>query len=196
MLALGRELELLQPNKINSYSENTMQPELQQSENVNVNADDCWCYILDGNAVKDRIRQCLGIAKRNTLNLCLALMAMDGLDLCLQQQGYQKTDQVLIDIIQEIQDHLRECDWVAYWEKNQFLMVIFSDAEGAKIALERIVKAFQNREIYFDNAVITYNGKIGFTQVHHNEHMNACLERMETAVDNSQRENKSLFFLS
>ncbi|MDC0839949.1 diguanylate cyclase [Limnospira fusiformis KN01] len=181
-------------DEINSYSQIPTQPELQDSEYLN--SKDCFCCVSEPRAVKNRINQCLGIAKRHSLPVSLALMGMEGLDLCLQQQGYQKTDQVLMELIQEIQDHLRECDWVAYWGNNQFVMVIFSDPPGAKIALKRIWQAFKSREIHLDDAVITCSARIGFTQVHHNEHMNACLERMESALHKAKTTNKALAFLA
>ncbi|XDE60922.1 GGDEF domain-containing protein [Arthrospira platensis BEA 1257B] len=160
-------------DETNSYSQIPTQPELQDSEYLN--SRDCFCCVSEPRAVKNRIHQCLGIAKRHSLPVSLALMGMEGLDLYLQQQGYQKTDQVLMELTQEIQDHLRECDWVAYWGNNQFVMVIFSDPPGVKIALKRIWQAFKSREIHLDDAVITCYPRIGFTKVHHNEHMNACL---------------------
>lgn len=148
------------------------------------------------NAVKDRIHQCLGIAKRNSLPLCLALMAIDGLDLRLQQQEKEKTDQVLLELIEEIQDNLRESDWVAYWGNNEFIMIIFAPPKGAKIALERIFKAFKNREITCnENTVIPCQGKIGFTEVQPNEHMNACLDRIEQALHRSRESDRVLVFL-
>lgn len=156
----------------------------------------CCCYMINRNAVKDRIRQCLGIAKRNTLSLCLALMAIDGLDLRLQQQGQEKTEQVLLELIEEIQDNLRESDWVAYWGNNEFVMVIFAPPKGAKIALERIFKAFKNRKITCENnAVIPCQGKIGFTEVQPNEHMNACLDRIEKALHRSRESDRYFVFL-
>ncbi|CDM97040.1 putative diguanylate cyclase [Limnospira indica PCC 8005] len=192
--ASSKEWVTLPPDEINSYSQIPTQPELQDSEDIN--SRDCFCSVSEPRAVKNRIKQCLGIAKRNTLPVSLALMGIEGLDLCLQQQGYQKTDQVLMELIQEIQDHLRECDWVAYWGNNQFVMVIFSDPQGAKIALKRIWQAFKSRKMNLDDAVITCSARIGFTQVHHNEHMNACLERMESALYKAKTTNKALAFLA
>ncbi|MGC9526960.1 MAG: GGDEF domain-containing protein [Limnospira sp.] len=152
--------------------------------------------MVSRNAVKDRIRQCLGIAKRNSLPLCLALMAIDGLDLRLQQQGKEKTEQVLIELIEEIQYNLRESDWVAYWGNNQFVMVIFAPPKGAQIALERIFEAFKNRELTgHQNTIIPCQGKIGFTQVQPNEHMNACLDRIEQALHRSRKSERALVFL-
>jgi diguanylate cyclase (GGDEF)-like protein len=147
------------------------------------------------NAVKNRIKQCLGIAKRNALPLCLALMALDGLDLRLQQQGQEKTDQMVLDLIQEMQDNLRESDWVAYWGNNEFIMVIFAPHQGAQIALERISQAFFDRKIYCNGGAIPYRGKIGFTEVHPNEHMNACLDRIEQALHRSRESDRKLIFL-
>ncbi|WP_431620846.1 GGDEF domain-containing protein [Limnospira platensis CENA597] len=194
ILASSKEWITLPPDEMNSYSQIPTQSDLQESEHLN--SKDCFCSVSDDRAVQNRIKQCLGIAKRNSLPVSLALMGMEGLDLCLQQQGYHKTDQVLMELIQEIQDHLRECDWVAYWGNNQFVMVIFSDPQGAKIALKRIWQAFKSRDIHLDDAVITCSARIGFTQVHPNEHMNACLERMEDALKKAKTENKALAFLS
>lgn len=178
---------------MDSYSQTPTQSDLQESEHLN--NKDCFCSVSEPSVVRNRIKQCLGIAKRNSLPVCLALMGMEGLDLCLQQQGYYKTNRVLMQLIQEIQDHLRECDWVAYWGNNQFVIVVFSDPQGAKIALKRIWQAFEIRDIHLDDVVITCSARIGFTQVHPNEHMNACLERMEDALFKAKKQNKALAFL-
>lgn len=144
---------------------------------------------------EDRLRQCLSIATRYQLPLCIALIKIEGLKFNGVKELSSAEPQIL-ELAQQLTEILRGSDWAVHWGDNEFLLTIFSEVEGTKIALERISESLNHPEHLTSNFPQTLAPlAIGFTQVQRNEHYLACVDRANQALQKAQAINQSCVYL-
>ncbi len=155
-------------------------------------------FLFHKETAEDRLRQCLSIATRYRLPLCIALLRIEGLELDKIEELSSYEPQIL-KLVQQLTEILRDSDWAAHWTDNQFILTIFSEVGGTKIALDRILKRLNHPETSISTmsnsppafAPIT----VGFTKVQINEHYLACVDRANQALQKAQASNQSCIYL-
>lgn len=166
-------------------------------------SQEIYNYLFQKEIAEDRLRQCLSIATRYNLPLCIAIIKIDRLKFNGLREFISPEPQIL-DLSQQLTDILRGSDWAAHWKNNEFLLAIFSEVEGTKIALERILERLNHSENLVSDShyVMQQSGDyaipslaIGFTQVQRNEHYLACVDRANQALQKAQVINQSCVYL-
>lgn len=145
-------------------------------------AEDFLTGLHNRRAAEDRLRQCLSLVARDKLTVCVALMDIDWFKQINDQYGHSTGDQVLITLSRHLKQLLRESDWAARWGGEEFLLVLFSGIEGARIALERICNDLAGLTVVTDNAEIRFTVSIGFTVAQLNDPVLGCVERADKAL--------------
>lgn len=209
----GEFLELSQPNRgtigqlfqtinhgIHHYENKLLDLKIECSK---PQSQEIYNYIFQKEIAEDRLRQCLSIATRYNLPLCIAMIKIDKLQFNGLKELISPEPQIL-DLSQQLTDILRGSDWAAHWRNNEFLLAIFSEVEGTKIALERILERLnycENLASDSHHAIPEGGGyaitpfTIGFTKVQRNEHYLACVDRANQALQKAQAINQSCVYL-
>ncbi len=95
--------------------------------------------ISNRRAGEERLRQDIARARREEKKMLVALLDVDQLKTINDKFGHHLGDVCLTQIAQMLSKSIREGDWVARWEGNQFLMVLWNFNHATPtIALERI----------------------------------------------------------
>lgn len=147
-----------------------------------VATEDFLTGLLNRRAAEDRLRQSISLAARNHLPLCVALMDVDWFKQINDKHGHTAGDQVLVRLSQHLRQILRESDWVARWGGEEFLLVMFAEAEGARIGLERIRQELAQLRVPIEKREISFTVSIGYTVVQFEEPFQACLNRADAAM--------------
>lgn len=133
-------------------------------------------------AAEDRLRQCFSLVTRDKLMLCIALLDIDRFKQINDQYGHGAGDQVLTTLSQHLKQLLRKSDWAARWGGEEFLLVLFSDAEGTQTALERLCANLAGLTVSTREAEIRFTVSIGFTVARPEDQLMDCLERADRAL--------------
>lgn len=153
----------------------------------------CQVYVERAIA-ENHLRQCLGIASRHNLPLCIAFVSIGGIN-SLENPDCLTTEPPEITlIIQKLQQLLRESDWVVHWQEDEFLLAIFSELPGTKLALSRILNHLFSSEEFHDNSA-QYSISIGYTKAQPNEHYRACIERTNQALEKAKTSTEHFVYL-
>lgn len=80
----------------------------------------------------------LALASRQGQPLSVALVDVDDFNELDASLGRSHADAALAAVAHEVQQQLRESDWAARWGDGQILLTMFTGAEGALVALERV----------------------------------------------------------
>jgi hypothetical protein len=143
--------------------------------------------VLERETAETHLRQCLSIANRHHLSLCVAIINVEDSQLTDENPDFLATPSCqIINLMQELKQILRESDWVAHWETDEFLLAIFSELPGTKIALNRILDRLVNQEESLENNPSNSSVYIGYTKVQPNEHYRACIERINQALQQAK----------
>ncbi|MFM6396723.1 MAG: hypothetical protein ACKPFF_08560, partial [Planktothrix sp.] len=110
----------------------------------------CQIYV-EREIAENHLRQCLGIASRHHLPLCIACVSIEGIDSLENSDFLTNSPPKITAIIQRLQQLLRESDWVVQWGDQEFLLAIFSELPGTKLALSRILTHLFSSEESPDN---------------------------------------------
>lgn len=152
-------------------------------------------FLFHKETAEDRLRQCLSIATRYQLPLCIALIRIEGLEFDNIEELSSYEPQIL-ELVQQLTEILRDSDWAAHWTDNQFILTIFSEVGGAKIALDRILQDLNHPENAASNSPQAFPPvTVGFTKVQLNEHYLACVDRANQALQKAQTSNQSCVYI-
>lgn len=142
--------------------------------------------VLERETAETHLRQCLSIANRHHLSLCVALITVEESALNENPDFLATPSSQIINLMQELKQLLRESDWVAHWKQDEFLLAIFSELPGTKIALNRILDRLVNQQESLENNPSNYSIYIGYTKAQRNEHYRACIERTNQALQQAK----------
>lgn len=138
-------------------------------------------------AADRQLQQSLSLGGRQQLPIGIALLSIDNFKRVNDRYGDAAGDQVLVQLAAHFKDTLRGGDWVARWEGDQFLVVIFADRNGTRIALERIRSEIANLNVTVASAEIKLTVSIGFTMARGALEAQACLERAQIALSQARQ---------
>jgi len=153
----------------------------------------CQIYV-EREIAENHLRQCLGIASRHHLPLCIAFVNIEGIDSQENPDCLTTSPPEITAVIQRLQQLLRESDWVFHWGEHEFLLAIFSELPGTKLALSRILTHLFSSEESPDNPS-QYSISIGYTMAQPNEHYRACLERINQALEKAKTSAEHCVYL-
>ena len=145
-------------------------------------SEDFLTALLNRRAADDRLRQSLRLAARDNLPLCVAIMDVDRFKQINDQYGHAIGDQVLTTLSWHLRQILRGSDWAARWGGEEFLLVLFSEAKGGGIALERVRKDLAKLTLEEDQAEVKFTVSIGFTAAYPDDQPQTCVERADKAL--------------
>lgn len=153
----------------------------------------CQIYV-EREIAENHLRQCLGIASRHHLPLCIAFVNIEGIDSQENPDFLTTSTPEITAVIQRLQQLLRESDWVFHWGEHEFLLAIFSELPGTKLALSRISSHLFSSEEFPENSS-RYSISIGYTMAQPNEHYRACLERTNQALEKAKTSAEHCVYL-
>jgi len=153
----------------------------------------CQIYV-EREIAENHLRQCLGIASRHHLPLCIAFVNIEGIDSQENPDCLTTSPPEITAVIQRLQQLLRESDWVFHWGEHEFLLAIFSELPGTKLALSRISSHLFSSEEFPENSS-RYSISIGYTMAQPNEHYRACLERTNQALEKAKTSAEHCVYL-
>lgn len=153
----------------------------------------CQIYV-EREIAENHLRQCLGIASRHHLPLCIAFVNIEGIDSQENPDFLTTSTPEITAVIQRLQQLLRESDWVFHWGEHEFLLAIFSELPGTKLALSRISSHLFSSEEFPENSS-RYSISIGYTMAQPNEHYRACLERTNQALEKAKTSTEHCVYL-
>lgn len=153
----------------------------------------CQIYV-EREIAENHLRQCLGIASRHHLPLCIACVSIEGIDSQENPDFLTTSTPEITAVIQRLQQLLRESDWVFHWGEHEFLLAIFSELPGTKLALSRISSHLFSSEEFPENSS-RYSISIGYTMAQPNEHYRACLERTNQALEKAKTSTEHCVYL-
>jgi len=153
----------------------------------------CQIYV-EREIAENHLRQCLGIASRHHLPLCIACVSIEGIDSQENPDFLTTSPPEITAVIQRLQQLLRESDWVFHWGEHEFLLAIFSELPGTKLALSRISSHLFSSEEFPENSS-RYSISIGYTMAQPNEHYRACLERTNQALEKAKTSAEHCVYL-
>lgn len=148
--------------------------------------EDSLQIVLERETAETHLRQCLSIATRHHLSLCVALISVEDSRLTEDPDFLATPSPEILNLIQQLQQILRESDWVAHWNNDEFLLAIFSELPGTKIALNRILDRLVTQEESSENNTSGCSIYIGYTQAQPNEHYRACIQRTNRALQEAK----------
>jgi len=157
--------------------------------------EESFQIVLEQESAETHLRQCLGIASRHHLPLCIALVSIENMDSIKNPDFSITPPSEIITLIQQLQQLLRESDWVAHWGNNEFLLAIFSELPGTKLAIKRIFNNLFTQEESPPNSPPQSYIYIGCTTVQPNEHYRACLERTNQALQQAKTTGERCVYL-
>ena len=138
--------------------------------------------LLNRRAADRNLQQSLNLALRNQLPLGIAYLDVDHFKRINDHYGHAVGDQVLVKLSQYLQDRLRGSDWVARWGGEEFLLVLFAEENGIRVALERIRSELASLRIIGAGSEIQFTVSIGLTMVNDTDNPQTCLERADQAL--------------
>lgn len=158
-------------------------------------AEDFLTGLPNRRAADERLRQCLNLALRNQMPLCVALLDIDYFKHINDTYGHAVGDLVLVRLSLYFKEKLRGSDWVARWGGEEFLLVLFSDIYGSRVALERIRRELANMRVISTGVEIAFTVSVGFTVARREDYPQACLERADRALYQAKQtgRNRVLF---
>jgi diguanylate cyclase (GGDEF)-like protein len=99
------------------------------------------------NLLDDRLEQVLAQARRGKHAVALCMLDLDGFKPVNDRFGHDAGDQVLKEVAQRITHALRECDTVARFGGDEFVLLIngFGDAYTLEEVMQRVIAAVAQR---------------------------------------------------
>lgn len=164
-------------------------------ETTTPQSEENFQFLFHKETAEDRLRQCLSIATRYQLPLCIGLLRIEGLEFDHIEELSSYEPQIL-KLVQQLTEILRDSDWAAHWADNQFILTIFSEVGGTKIALDRVLQRLNHPEKSTSNSSQAFPPvTVGFTKVQLNEHYLACVDRANQALQKAQTSNQSCVYI-
>ncbi|MEE3718167.1 GGDEF domain-containing protein [Tumidithrix elongata RA019] len=168
--------------------------EIRRSNLEQIAVKDYLTGLLNRRAGVERLQHSLDLSFRNELPLCIAVADVDYFKNINDNYGHAIGDRVLIALSESLQQIVRGSDWVARWGGEEFLIVLYTDLEGAKIALERIREGIAQLKVSTglpDNSELTFTTSIGFTLAIPNDTIYTSVERADKALYTAKREGRN-----
>lgn len=174
---------------------NCVDDTIQRFERSQQQLEQITAEVLTGlpnrHAADRQLQQSLSLAERHKLPLGIALLGVDNFQHVNDRYGHAVGEQVLVQLAEHLQDNLRGGDSLVCWGGEKFLVVIFTDIDGTRIALERIRSTVANFNLTVANAEIQLTVSIGFTMARGAEKPQACLERAEVALSSAKQAGRN-----
>lgn len=134
----------------------------------------------------ERLRQALALAVRDRLPVTAALVDIDRLSAINDHWGTRAGDSVLLGVGHRLEQLLRGSDWAARWEEDQFLLVLFSNVDGAQAALERVRQDLGALRIVTGQYEVRCTVSLGASQARWEDRVQDWLERVEAQLARSK----------
>jgi diguanylate cyclase (GGDEF)-like protein len=150
--------------------------------------------LLNRRAAVERLQHSLDLAFRSELSLCIAVADVDYFKNVNDNFGHAIGDRVLVALSESLQQIVRGSDWVARWGGEEFLIVLYTDLEGAKVALERIREGIALLSVSTDKPEqpqLNFTTSIGFTLAHPKDTIYSSVERADKALYTAKREGRN-----
>jgi len=145
-------------------------------------AFDALTGLLNRPAALDRLRQAFSLASREGRAIALAMLDVDRLSLVNERHGHAAGDRLLAAISTRLQSAMRGGDWAARWAGDEFLVLLYTDLDGASIALERLRTAVEELRLLVDGAPVACTISAGGAAMQPGEEPLATLHRADVAV--------------
>lgn len=100
-----------------------------------------------------RLKEAYSLAKRHHQNFSVLLLEIDYLDQISRSHGLEYTEKFLASLGKLVKTSVRETDIVARFDKEQMAILLpNTDLSGAKIAVNKIRDAVENKAFYLDDS--------------------------------------------
>ncbi|CAN1210752.1 hypothetical protein TUMEXPCC7403_11180 [Tumidithrix helvetica PCC 7403] len=168
--------------------------EFRRSNLEQIAVKDYLTGLLNRRAAVERLQQSLELSFRNELPLCVAVADVDYFKNINDNYGHAIGDRVLIALSDSLQQIVRGSDWVARWGGEEFLIVLYTDLEGAKVALERIREGIAQLKVSTDvpkQPELSFTTSIGFTLAIPMDTIYTSVERADKALYTAKREGRN-----
>ena len=159
-------------------------------------AEDFLTGLPNRRAASSQLQHSLNLVIRNQLPLCIALLDVDHFKQINDNYGHAAGDQVLMRLSQSIKERLRGSDWAARWGGEELLLVLFTDNNGALVALERLRMQLADTRVISAEAEIQFTVSIGCTSVVADDNSLACLERADRALYQAKQAGRNRIVFS
>jgi diguanylate cyclase (GGDEF)-like protein len=168
--------------------------EIRRSNLEQIAVKDFLTGLLNRRAGVERLQHSLELSARNQLSLCVAVIDLDYFKKINDNYGHAIGDRVLIALSESLQQIVRGSDWVARWGGEEFLVVLYTDLEGAKVALERIREGIAQLSVPTDmpdKPELSFTTSIGFTLAIANDTIHTSVDRADKALYTAKREGRN-----
>jgi len=145
-------------------------------------AFDSLTGLLNRPAALDRLRQAFSLASREGQTIALAKLDVDQLSHINDRHGHATGDRLLAAISDRLRAAMRGGDWAARWDGDEFLILLYTDLNGASVALERLRTTIEEMQLLVDGQRVACTISAGGAAMRPNEEPLAALHRADVAV--------------
>ncbi|MEG3639921.1 GGDEF domain-containing response regulator [Magnetococcus sp. PR-3] len=103
--------------------------------------------------------------------------------------GHNAGDQVLLDVVNRIQAHIRVTDLLGRWGGEEFLMIAPETIMGSALEVAEIIRGLIAQVPFGDVGQVTCS--IGVGQLGKGESMHQCLERIDAALYRAKKQGRN-----
>lgn len=137
--------------------------------------------LLNRRSMQKAIDKLMDISKRYNQDLSFLLIDIDFFKKINDTYGHQIGDKVLVELSRMLKNNTRNCDIVARFGGEEFLITLVNtDIEEAFLLAERIRDATQ--KIKIDNLEINFTISIGCTKLQKNDNFYSLLRRVDNLL--------------
>jgi len=138
--------------------------------------------LLNRPAALDRLQQSFSLASREGQSVAVAKLDVDQLSHVNERYGHAAGDRVLAAISGRLRAEMRGGDWAARWDGDEFLLLLYTDLDGASIALERLRAAVEEMPLLVDGNRVACTVSAGGAAMQPREDPTATLHRADVAL--------------
>ncbi len=138
--------------------------------------------LLNRPAALDRLQQTFSLASREGQTISLAKLDIDQLSHVNERYGHAAGDRVLTAISGRLRAEMRGGDWAARWDGDEFLLLLYTNLDGASIALERLRAAVEEIPLLVDGNRVACTVSAGGAAMQPGEAPAATLHRADVAL--------------
>jgi len=154
---------------------------------------DALTGLVNRRSIEDRIQWCI---RRNT-PFTVVVADLNHFKKVNDAHGHLAGDDLLKQFASELRLNVRSSDVVGRWGGDEFIMLLYSDATGAKTQIDRISKwVLGNYTIRVDGGEASVNlhvdASIGLAEWRHGETMEQVIARADDAMYHEKRRSQAV----
>jgi len=154
---------------------------------------DALTGLVNRRSIEDRIQWCI---RRNT-PFTVVVADLNHFKKVNDAHGHLAGDDLLKQFASELRLNVRSSDVVGRWGGDEFIMLLYSDATGAKTQIDRISKwVLGNYTIRVDGGEASVNlhvdASIGLAEWRHGETMEEVIARADDAMYHEKRRSQAV----